>query len=97
MILYFMQNQQCESGIYNFGTGLARTFLDLANGTFAAMDLSPEISFIDTPEDIRETYQYFTEADMSKLKKTGYAKPFTTLEDGVKEYVREYLRKGKYY
>ncbi|MFZ1581667.1 MAG: ADP-glyceromanno-heptose 6-epimerase, partial [Saprospiraceae bacterium] len=78
MILYFMQNQQCESGIYNFGTGLARTFLDLANGTFAAMDLSPEISFIDTPEDIRETYQYFTEADMSKLKKTGYAKPFTT-------------------
>lgn len=97
MILYFMQNQQCESGIYNFGTGLARTFLDLANGTFAAMDLSPEISFIDTPEDIRETYQYFTEADMSKLKKTGYAKPFTTLEDGVNEYVREYLRKGKYY
>ncbi|HQV97289.1 MAG TPA: ADP-glyceromanno-heptose 6-epimerase [Saprospiraceae bacterium] len=97
MILYFMQNQQCESGIYNFGTGLARTFLDLAKGTFAAMDLSPEISFIDTPEDIRETYQYFTEADMSKLKKTGYAKPFTTLEDGVKEYVREYLRKGKYY
>ena len=97
MILYFMQNQQCESGIYNFGTGQARTFLDLANGTFAAMDLSPEISFIDTPEDIRETYQYFTEADMSKLKKTGYAKPFTTLEDGVNEYVREYLRKGKYY
>ena len=97
MILYFMQNQQCESGIYNFGTGLARTFLDLANGTFAAMDLSPEISFIDTPEDIRETYQYFTEADMSKLKKTGYANPFTTLEDGVNEYVREYLRKGKYY
>ncbi|MBK9582706.1 MAG: ADP-glyceromanno-heptose 6-epimerase [Saprospiraceae bacterium] len=97
MILYFMQNQQCESGIYNFGTGLARTFLDLANGTFAAMDLSPEISFIDTPEDIRETYQYFTEADMSKLKKTGYANPFTTLEEGVNEYVREYLRKGKYY
>ena len=97
MILYFMQNQQCESGIYNFGTGLARTFLDLATGTFAAMDLSPEISFIDTPEDIRETYQYFTEADMSKLKKTGYAKPFTILEEGVNEYVREYLRKGKYY
>ena len=97
MILYFMQNQQCESGIYNFGTGLARTFLDLATGTFAAMDLSPEISFIDTPEDIRETYQYFTEADMSKLKKTGYANTFTTLEDGVNEYVREYLRKGKYY
>ena len=97
MILYFMQNQQCESGIYNFGTGLARTFLDLATGTFAAMDLSPEISFIDTPEDIRETYQYFTEADMSKLRKTGYSKPFTTLEEGVNEYVREYLRKGKYY
>ena len=97
MILYFMQNQQCESGIYNFGTGLARTFLDLATGTFAAIDLSPEISFIDTPEDIRETYQYFTEADMSKLKKTGYANTFTTLEDGVNEYVREYLRKGKYY
>ncbi len=97
MILYFINHQQCESGIYNFGTGQARTFLDLAKGTFAAMDLSPEISFIDTPEDIRETYQYFTEADMSKLKKTGYAKPFTTLEDGVNEYVREYLRKGKYY
>ena len=97
LIRFFMDNQHCESGIYNFGTGTARTFLDLALNTFVAMDVKENISYIDTPEDIRDTYQYFTEANMSKVRSTGYAKTFWTLEDGVNEYVRDYLRKGQYY
>lgn len=97
MIVYLMNHQECESGIYNFGTGKARTFLDLAKSTFVALDTAENISFIDTPEDIRDAYQYFTEANMTKMRKTGYDKPFWTLEDGVDDYVREYLRKGKYF
>ena len=79
------------------GTGKARTFLDLTTATFAAMDREAQISFIDTPEDIRDTYQYFTEADMSKLRAAGYERPFTSLEDGIQDYVREYLQAGAYY
>lgn len=97
MIMYFINNTKSQSGIYNFGTGKARTFLDLAKATFAAMELSEHISYIDTPADIRESYQYFTEADMSKIKKAGYVKPFTSLEDGITEYVRDYLISGRYF
>jgi ADP-L-glycero-D-manno-heptose 6-epimerase len=97
MILFLMNNPQSDSGIYNFGTGKARTFLDLAKSTFGALDTAENISFIDTPEDIRDAYQYFTEANMDKMKKAGYTKPFWTLEDGVEDYVRGYLRKGRYY
>lgn len=81
-----------HSGIYNLGSGKARTFLDLARATFHAMDLEPRIDFIDTPADIRDTYQYFTEAQLSKLRSIGYDRPFTELEAGVDAYVRGYLR-----
>ena len=85
------------SGIYNAGTGEARTFLDLVNETFAAMELEPAISYIDTPLDIRENYQYFTQADMNKLALQGFNQPFTSLESGVEKYVREYLSHHNYY
>ena len=93
--LYLYKNQP-ESGIYNLGTGKARTFLDLTVNTFKALDLEPQISFIDTPEDIREKYQYFTEAKMEKLRSTGYDKPFYTLEEGIEDYVRNYLLGNEY-
>ncbi|MBK9736179.1 MAG: ADP-glyceromanno-heptose 6-epimerase [Saprospiraceae bacterium] len=97
MIMFFIHNQQVESGIYNFGTGKARTFLDLAKSTFSALDVKENISFIDTPEDIRESYQYFTEANMAKMRAAGYTKESWTLEDGVSEYIRDYLIKDRYY
>lgn len=86
-----------NSGIYNLGTGQARSFEDLVKATYAGLDQEPEITYIDMPEDIREKYQYFTEANMDKLKKAGYTAPFYTLEQGVGDYVRNYLSKGKYY
>jgi ADP-L-glycero-D-manno-heptose 6-epimerase len=85
------------SGLYNLGTGQARSFFDLAATTFRGMDLEPNIVFIDMPEDIRDKYQYFTEADMRKLRDAGYSDTFTRLEDGVEDYVRNYLRQMKYY
>ena len=85
-----------DRGIYNLGTGKARTFLDLVHATFHAMERTPEISFIDIPEDIREKYQYFTEARMEKLRAAGYQSPFTALEDGIGDYVRNFLLAGKY-
>jgi len=85
------------SGIYNVGTGKARSFNDLVNATFSALDKSTQIEYIDMPEDIRETYQYFTEADMNKIRAAGYSQPFYSLEEGVADYVRNYLSKGKYY
>ncbi len=93
--LFLMHHRRPSSnGLYNLGTGEARTFLDLAKATFAAMDKKPEISFIDTPEDIRDTYQYFTEADMSKLRSIGYDLPFRTLEDAILDYVKNHLVPG---
>ncbi|MET4106392.1 ADP-glyceromanno-heptose 6-epimerase [Hymenobacter sp. UYP22] len=94
--LFLMQTRQ-HSGIYNLGTGEARSFLDLTLSTFAALGQTADIRFRDTPEDIRDTYQYFTEADMSKLRAIGYNRPFTKLEDGVMDYVRNYLVPGNYY
>ena len=85
------------SAIYNLGTGKARTFHDLVAATFKALNLETKIEFIDMPEDIRERYQYFTEADMAKLIAAGYSKEFTSLENGVKDYVQNYLSKGNYY
>ena len=96
-VIGFLMENRPASGLYNLGTGKARTFLDLAKATFNAMDKEPDIKFIDTPEDIRDKYQYFTQADMTKLRKAGYTKPFTSLEDGVTDYVRNYLLPGKYY
>ncbi len=86
-----------KNGIYNLGTGTARTFNDLVKATFAGLDLPPDIVFIDMPEDIRDKYQYFTEANMKKLRNAGYTKEFYSLEEGVGDYVRRYLRTLKYF
>ncbi len=96
-VIIFLMNKRPDSGLYNLGTGSARTFVDLVKATFEALDLQPNIEFIDTPVDIRDKYQYFTEADMSKLISAGYQKPFTSLENGVDDYVRNYLAKEAYY
>ena len=93
--LFFMHHRK-NSGIYNLGSGKARTFKDLVTNTFLAMDKTPDISYIDTPVDIRDKYQYFTQANMSKLHTIGYTKPFYTLEEGVTEYVKDYLSSGSY-
>jgi len=85
------------SGIYNVGTGNARTFKDLVLAIFSSLNLKPHIEFIDTPEDIREKYQYFTEADMRKLRSAGYDKKFFTLEEGIGSYVKDFLLAHKYY
>ena len=85
------------SGIYNVGTGKARTFDDLVNATFSALDKQAQIKYIDMPEDIRNTYQYFTEATMDKIRAAGYSQPFYSLEEGVDNYVRNYLTEQKYY
>jgi ADP-L-glycero-D-manno-heptose 6-epimerase len=85
-----------NSGLYNLGTGEARTFNDLTRATFSAMGLEPSISYIDTPEDIRDKYQYFTEADMTKLRLIGYNREFTSLEDGVADYVNKFLPESIY-
>ena len=94
-VMLFFYHHQKNSGIYNLGTGKARTFLDLAHATFAAMDLKPEIEWIDIPQDIREKYQYFTEAKMNKLRSIGYDRPFQSLENGIDDYVRHYLIMNK--
>ncbi len=92
----FLMETRKDSGIYNLGSGKARTFLDLTKATFAAMKMPEKISFVDTPLDIRDKYQYYTEANMAKLKSIGYNKPFHALEDGVTDYVSNYLLTGKY-
>ena len=90
-------SSQLLSGIYNLGTGKSRAFDDLVKATFAGLDKSSKIEYIDMPEDIRDKYQYFTEANMQKLKDVGYAEKFYSLEDGVEDYVRNYLSKDKIY
>lgn len=95
-VCYFLMRNRKNSGIYNLGTGNARTFLDLARGVFKSLGLNEDIEFIDTPEDIRDKYQYFTEADMSKLISIGYDKHFTELENGIEDYVTNYLKSNKY-
>ncbi|HTX88258.1 MAG TPA: hypothetical protein VMC08_04655, partial [Bacteroidales bacterium] len=79
------------------GTGKARTFLDLATAVFSSLDRVPEIRFIDTPADIRDRYQYFTEANMQKLRAAGYSRPFVTLEQGIEEYVQGYLLERNFF
>ncbi len=96
-VLYHAYKPGLKNGIYNLGSGKARTFSDLAKATFKALDREPVIEYIDTPADIRDKYQYFTEADMQKLANAGYVKPFTGLEAGVEDYVKQYLVPGRYY
>lgn len=96
-VCMFLMRHRKDSGIYNLGSGQARTFLDLVKNTFKAMNKPEQIEFIDTPADIRDKYQYFTEANMKKLRSIGYAKTFYSLEEGVKDYVDGYLIKGMYF
>ncbi len=96
-VCIFLMEHRKNSGIYNLGTGIARSFNDLGTSTFDAMQKQVQINYIDTPVDIRETYQYFTEANMAKLRSIGYDIPFFTLENGVKDYVQNYLMTGMYW
>lgn len=90
-ICLFLYDKQQNSGLYNVGTGNAASFRDLAENTFKALKMNSQITFIDTPMDIRDKYQYFTEADMTKIKSIGYNQPFYSLEDGIKDYIENYL------
>lgn len=94
--LYFMMQNKSSSAIYNLGTGKARTFYDLASAVFSSLKKDVNISYVDTPLDIRERYQYFTQANMQKLRKVGYKKDFYSLEDGVSDYVNNYLMENKF-
>lgn len=96
-VMYWLMQHRKDSGIYNLGSGKARTFIDLVTAVFNSLNLEPNISFIDTPEDIRDKYQYFTEAKMEKLKAIGYPHAFTDLEEGVKDYVHHYLEGRNYF
>jgi len=95
-VCYWMMNDKLPSAIYNLGTGKARSFTDLVKATYAALDIPSKIAFIDMPEDIRDKYQYFTEANMQKLKEAGYKEEFYSLEEGVGDYVRNYLSKNSF-
>ncbi|MFT3936056.1 MAG: ADP-glyceromanno-heptose 6-epimerase [Chitinophagaceae bacterium] len=96
-VCYWLMQNQPNVGLYNLGTGKARAFEDLVKATFAGLDKEPVIRFIDMPEDIRDKYQYFTEADMHKLRQAGYDLPFYSLEEGVQNYVRHYLATKNFY
>lgn len=96
-VILFLVHHRNNSGIYNLGSGKARTFLDLVTNTFKAMDKAPKISFVPTPVDIRDKYQYYTQANMQKLIGIGYSKSFHTLEEGVHDYVANYLASTTYY
>jgi ADP-L-glycero-D-manno-heptose 6-epimerase len=96
-VLYFLMKRGKTSGIYNLGTGQARTFNDLATAVFHSLDVPVNIEYIDTPGDIRDKYQYFTEAEMHKLRAAGYENEFYALEDGVEEYVKEFLLPGRFF
>lgn len=88
-VCLFFGKEKPISGIYNVGTGKARTFNDLANAIFKSLGISENISYIDIPAKIRDKYQYFTEAKINKLRDAGYTKPFYELEDGIAEYIKK--------
>ena len=90
-VMLWLRDNPNVSGLFNVGTGKARSFADLARAVFAAMERPENISYVPTPEAIRDKYQYFTEAKMARLRAAGYDKPFTELEDGVARYVRDFL------
>ncbi len=96
-VCIFLMKHRKNSGIYNLGSGKARSFVDLTRAVFNALNVSENISFIDTPEDIRSKYQYFTEAKMNKLRSIGFSTKFHSLEEGIEDYVKNYLIPGDYY
>ena len=91
-VTLFFLDQPAVHGLYNCGTGVARTWIDLAKALFAAMGMVPRIRFIEMPESIRDKYQYHTQADMTKLRRAGYSASFLSIEDGVRRYVHEHLQ-----
>ena len=93
----FFMDQQPGNGLYNVGAGRADTFLNLVNPIFTEMGKTSNIKFIDIPEDIRDNYQYYTQADMSKLRQAGYDKAFSPVGEGVADYVSSYLKPGRYW
>jgi len=95
MTLFFLDNPK-TCGLFNIGTGIARSWNDLVKATFAAIGKKPNIEYVEMPESIRSQYQYFTQADISKLRKAGYKKQTTTLEDAIKDYLQNYLERGRY-
>ncbi len=96
-VCYWLMQNKPAAAIYNLGTGKARAFNDLVKATFAGLDQEPQIEYIDIPGDIRDKYQYFTEATMNKLKVAGYTEKFYSLEEGVEDYVRNYLSQNLFY
>jgi ADP-L-glycero-D-manno-heptose 6-epimerase len=96
VVLWFLDHPDV-SGIFNLGSGKARSFKDLAHAVFAAVAQTPNIEFIDTPQAIRARYQYFTEAPMQRLRDAGYTRPFTSLEEGVRRYVQDFLATNQPY
>ncbi|SCA57039.1 ADP-L-glycero-D-manno-heptose-6-epimerase [Candidatus Terasakiella magnetica] len=96
VILWLYENEKV-SGLFNVGTGKARSFKDLAKAVYVSLEIEPKIHYIDTPVNIRDKYQYFTQANMDKLREAGYDKPFTELEEGVRQYVQDYLNKDDPY
>ncbi|RCL75477.1 MAG: ADP-glyceromanno-heptose 6-epimerase [Flavobacteriales bacterium] len=92
-ICLFLYKNQYHSGLFNVGTGKAETFKALVENTFEALNMGCQINYIDTPEDIRDNYQYFTEADMNKLESVGYHEPFFSLKEGVHDYIQHYLNR----
>jgi len=97
-IVVWMLANPSVNGLFNVGTGKARSFKDLANATFAAVGKPPAITYIDMPEELRSKYQYLTEAKIERLRAVGYTDAFYSLEDGVKDYVQSYLMKeDRYY
>jgi ADP-L-glycero-D-manno-heptose 6-epimerase len=96
-VMMFWYEHRKNSGIYNLGTGQPRTFNDLANATFDALGVTPDIEYIPTPIDIRDKYQYYTKAEMARTLQAGYSNDFSTLEDAVKDYVTNYLQQDTYF
>ena len=92
-VMIWLYENQSVNGLFNIGTGKARSFVDLAKATFLAANMEEKITYIDMPETLKPKYQYFTQADMNKLRSVGYDKAFTSLEDGIKEYIQEYMSK----
>jgi ADP-L-glycero-D-manno-heptose 6-epimerase len=87
---FALQEASAPGGLFNCGTGKARTWIDLVTATFAAMGAERKIAFIEMPKELRGKYQYFTQATVEKLRAAGYSAEFTSLEDGVRDYVRSY-------
>ncbi|OUS14653.1 ADP-L-glycero-D-mannoheptose-6-epimerase, partial [Rhodospirillales bacterium 47_12_T64] len=96
-VMMWLKDNPEVNGLFNVGTGQARSFADLARAVFEAMDKNENIKYVPTPESIRDKYQYFTEANMSKLRLAGYDRSFISLEEGVGRYVKEFLAKEDAY